>query len=190
MLDLTRFEDPLWLIGLVSLPVVLYWHFLERKRVGGEAALNPPVPVDYIVEFKKIARMGLVERQAFLVYYTMLSETLRRFLEDRLGGDAMEKTTEEVADVFRQSSVDSVQADRVLEFLLQADLVKFACAEPVTEQALRAPEMGQQIVRDVEAGLAAERERVAAREQAMAEETVKSKTGSMETSGAPTGVGE
>lgn len=32
MLDLTRFEDPLWLIGLLVLPVVLYWHLLERKR--------------------------------------------------------------------------------------------------------------------------------------------------------------
>jgi len=179
---------PLWLaVVVLTLAVaiavaLLHWLLQKRKRAGGETAIDPPVPVDYIVEFKKIARMGLVERQAFLVYYTMLSETLRRFLEDRVGVDAMERTTEEVAQVLRQSPVDSVQADRVQEFLSQADLVKFACAEPVAEQALRAPEIGQQIVRDVEARLAAERERAAARERAMAEEAVKS--------GAPAGVAE
>jgi len=30
--DLTRFEDPLWLIGLLILPAVVYWHILESRR--------------------------------------------------------------------------------------------------------------------------------------------------------------
>jgi Ca-activated chloride channel family protein len=32
MFGLTRFEDPLWLICLVTLPVILYWYLLERRR--------------------------------------------------------------------------------------------------------------------------------------------------------------
>ena len=32
MFDLTRFEDPLWLIGLLILPAVVYWHILESRR--------------------------------------------------------------------------------------------------------------------------------------------------------------
>lgn len=32
MFGLTQFEDPLWLICLVILPVILYWYLLERRR--------------------------------------------------------------------------------------------------------------------------------------------------------------
>ena len=38
MFGLTRFEDPLWLIGLVVIPVILYWYFLERRR--GSASIR------------------------------------------------------------------------------------------------------------------------------------------------------
>ncbi len=38
MFGLTRFEDPLWLICLVALPVILYWYLLERRR--GSASIR------------------------------------------------------------------------------------------------------------------------------------------------------
>lgn len=174
---------PLWLavvactLMLAILIALLRW-LLGRRHRSGEAALVPPKPIDYIVEFKRIARMGLVERGAYIVYYTLLSETLRRYLEDRVGVDAMERTTEEVVEVLEEnSSVDSGQTGRILEFLSQADLVKFACAEPMAEDALNAPEIGQQIVHSVEALLAAE------------QEEVNSAPGSMEISRLSPGVG-
>ena len=149
---------PLWLAvvaGVLSLIIVLAlvrW-VLNRRQRSHEIAVRPQKPIDYVVEFKKIARMGLVERKAFLVYYTLLSETLRRFLEDKVGIEAMERTTEEVVDALRHLSVDPINSRRIEDFLALADLVKFACAEPVVDQALRAPLLGEEIVRGVESAL-------------------------------------
>ena len=146
---------PLWMVvvaltvAMAILIATLRWVFGRRRRAT-EAALRSPKPTDYILEFKRIARMGLVERKAFLIYYTLLSETLRRFLEDRVGVDAMERTTEEITDALQSTTVDPLQARQIGDFLFQADLVKFACAEPVAEQAVDAPEIGQRIVRAVE----------------------------------------
>ncbi len=185
---------PLWLavvaltLLLAILVALLRWLLGRRRRSSG-ADLIPPKPTDYIVEFKRIARMGLVERGAFLVYYTLLSETLRRYLEDRVGVDAMERTTEEVAEVLQDSIVDSSQTGRVLEFLSQADLVKFACAEPIAEDARNAPGTGQQIVHAVDALLATEQEEIAARQRAL-QDGMKSESASMETSRTSPGVGE
>jgi hypothetical protein len=186
---------PLWLavvactLMLAILVALLRW-LLGRRHRSGEAALVPPKPTDYIVEFKRIARMGLVERGAYIVYYTLLSQTLRRYLEDRVGVDAMERTTEEVAEVLEETSaVDSAQTGRVLEFLSQADLVKFACAEPIAEDARHAPETGQQIVHAVDALLAAEQEQIAARQRAL-QDGMKSESAVMETSRTSPGAGE
>ena len=90
------------LVLTVAILIALLLWILRRRKRPGETATVPPKPTDYIVEFKKIARMGLVERQAFLVYYTLLAETLRRFLEERVGVDAMERTTEEIAKARRR----------------------------------------------------------------------------------------
>lgn len=38
MFDLTGFEDPLWLLGLLVLPVVIYWHIMESRR--GSASIR------------------------------------------------------------------------------------------------------------------------------------------------------
>ena len=151
---------PLWLVAvaaavaLAGLIALLRWLLGRRKGTEVEAA-RARIPTDYVVEFKKIARMGLLERRAFLIYYTLLSQTLRRFLEEKVGVEAMERTSEEVADALEDVRVDPVQALRINEFLAQADLVKFACAVPAVEQARQAPGTGQEIVRAVEAALGA-----------------------------------
>jgi hypothetical protein len=150
---------PLWIavvagaLALIIALALVRW-VLNRRQRSHEIAVRPQKPTDYVVEFKKIARMGLVERKAFLVYYTLLSETLRRFLEDKVGIEAMERTTEEVVNALRHLSVDPINSRRIEDFLALADLVKFACVEPVVDQALRAPLLGEEIVRGVESALA------------------------------------
>ena len=98
----------------------------------------------------------------------------------------MERTTEEIAKALQDSIVDSAQAGCILEFLSQADLVKFACAEPVAEHAKRAPEIGQEIVRAVEVLVAAAQEEAAVRETDLED----ARSGSMEMSRTPVSVGE
>jgi len=149
---------PLWLAGVVAaaallgIAAVAWW--LVRHRRGADAATSSAA-VNYAAEFSRIATMGLIERGAYKAYYSLLSDTLRRFLEDRIGVDALDQTTQEIAAALRATPlVDALLADRILDFLRQADLAKFARAVPSPEAARRDAEGGQLLVGDVEADVA------------------------------------
>ena len=152
---------PLWLAGmlaalvLVAIVAGLLWALNRRnKRPQVEP---PPPPVDYAAEFVRIADMGLLERGDFKTYYSLLSETLWRYLEESLVIEAMEQTTTEITRALRQGGTERSIVRHVEDFLAAADLVKFARFVPELESARRAPEAGMAIVRAVEA-IAAEKE--------------------------------
>lgn len=132
--------------GLVALALVggIYWWLRRRQRP--DLPPPPPPPKDYLAEFSRIAAMGLLERGGTKVYYSLLAETLRRFLEEQLGIVAMEQTTEEISQTLA-SRCDAVLVAQIESFLSAADLVKFARLIPVEEEARQAPEAGKAIVR-------------------------------------------
>jgi hypothetical protein len=147
---------PLWLAGIAAVLLTagiayLIVRLLRRSPTEILVVPAPRGPVDYVREFARIAEMGLLERGATKLYYTRLAHVMRRFLEDRLGMDAVERTTGEiVADLQVADSVDAESAGRIARFFEVADLVKFARAEPSAEAARRVPDDGADIVRDVE----------------------------------------
>lgn len=147
---------PLWLAGLAAAGLAAAVAFLVARflrRRGAAAPTTAPVPpVDFEREFARIAELGLLERGGLKLYYTRLSEVMRRFLEDRLGVDAMERTTTQIAaDIaVRPPPPDSETLMQILRFLEAADLVKFAKAEPPLAEARRAPEGGRHLVARVQ----------------------------------------
>ena len=138
---------PLWLlaIALASLLVAaaaVVSRVVNRRGPAGHP-LPPPPPMDFAAEFARIAAMGLLERGAFKIYYTLLSETLRHFLEEKADVEALERTTGEIAASVDGLAIDPALARDVIEFLSEADLVKFARASPGIEQARKAPGAGR-----------------------------------------------
>lgn len=143
---------PLWLAGVLAaaaaaLAAWLASRFL-RSRGRPAPAPAPPAPVDYEREFARIAESGLLQRGAVKLYYTRLSEVMRRFLEDRLSVDGPERTTSEIAADLRRAPAppDAGTRERIIGFLEAADLVKFARAEPPFPEAAAAPEEGRRLV--------------------------------------------
>ena len=64
-------------------------------------------------------------------YYTKLTDTLRKYIEDRYGFNAMEMTSSEIIDRLEQAMADDAQAAETMKAELRqlfttADLVKFA----------------------------------------------------------------
>ena len=57
-------------------------------------------------------------------YYTKLTDTLRRYIEERYGFSAMEMTSSEIID--RLMSTDQQSLDELRQLFTTADLVKFA----------------------------------------------------------------
>lgn len=150
---------PLWIAiaaGVLLLALVgllVYW--LWRRRRSTDHAVPFFKPIDYAAEFDRIAGLGLVERGDFKMYYSLLSENLRRFLEHRLEIVAMEQTTSELAAALRGVEVDNRLAQQIIEYLGAADLVKFARFHPDFDTARRAPDIGLTLLRDVEGDIAA-----------------------------------
>ena len=75
--------------------------------------------IDLIKEDKMTASENSKE------YYTRLTETLRRYIEERYGFNAMEMTSAEIIDKL-MNSVDSQGVEELKELFETADLVKFA----------------------------------------------------------------
>ena len=145
---------PLWLAGMLAalavavLVAAILW-LLDRRK--GETEAPPPVPVDYAAEFVRIAGLGLVDRGELKTYYSLLSENLRRFLDERLGLQAMELTTAELERALYRAELERPIVGDVSDFLRGADLVKFARFVPATEEARRVPEAGMAVIRSIDA---------------------------------------
>ena len=142
---------PAWVWGLIGALLALafagglYWWLERRQRPA--APLPPPPPKDYLAEFSRIAGMCLLERGGTKVYYSLLAETLRRFLEEHLGVEAMERTTGEIAQALKAQGGDPALSAQIERFLSAADLVKFARLTPAEGEAGQMPEAGKAIVR-------------------------------------------
>ena len=149
---------PLWMvvaIGLLALALcVLGGIWLWRRRTRTSEPPPPPEPIDYAAEFARIAESGLLERGEFKTYYSLLSENLRRFLEESLAIEAMEQTTSELADALQEGEVDTALREQVIDYLAAADLVKFARFHPALDEARCAPDAGLAILRTIEEAVA------------------------------------
>lgn len=149
---------PLWLAGIFAAVVAIGLAWLgsrilrRRAAVASPAPVSPAAPVDYEREFARIAELGLLERGALKLYYTHLSHVLRCYLEDRLGVEALERTTAEIATdlAARRAPPDAEAVQRIIAFLQAADMVKFARAEPPATEARMAPETGRRLVAEVD----------------------------------------
>ena len=150
---------PLWVvvaIGLLALVLcALGGVWLWRRRTRTPEPPPPPEPIDYAAEFARIAESGLLERGEFKTYYSLLAENLRRFLEQSLTIESMEQTTSELADALREAEVDAALQQRILDYLGEADLVKFARFHPALDAARRAPDAGLALLRAIEEAVAA-----------------------------------
>ena len=149
---------PLWVvvaIGLLALALcalggIWFW----RRRTRSPEPPPPPEPIDYAAEFARIAESGLLERGEFKTYYSLLSENLRRFLEESLAIEAMEQTTSELENALQGAEVDDSLRQQIIDYLAAADLVKFARFHPALDAARRAPDAGIAILRAIEEAVA------------------------------------
>jgi hypothetical protein len=124
----------LWALAAVTVLALAYflWKQLTKK---GAAPLAPPVP-------PHIRARRALERALSLIsepkpFTTLVSDTVRTYLEERFDFRAPERTTEEFLYELQNSKhLTTDQKASLADFLSQCDLVKFAKYEP-TETELR-----------------------------------------------------
>lgn len=124
--------------GLVVIALIIAYllFFRKRKRAGGEGPPEIPLDPPYeeaVKSLKTLEKEQLWQHEQVKVYYTRLTDILRRYIERQFGVYAMEQTTEELLDsVKRVTRLNQQQSN--LKYILQtADLAKFAKVQPLPE---------------------------------------------------------
>ena len=138
-----------WTLGAVAVLtlLLLVWRYWHRRITRVVPA--PPVPAH--VRAKEMLRRAL----AFIVepkqFCTLVSDTLRTYLEERFDFHAPERTTEEFLHELQATDrLTTQQKESLGAFLQQCDLVKFAKYEPGEAELLGLHGCAVQLVEETE----------------------------------------
>lgn len=93
-----------------------------------------PPHVQAVKELDEIKQLKLWQQGLSKEYYTLITETLRRYIVGRFGINAMEMTSGEILDIIRkQHEADSVY-NNLQQILNLSDFVKFAKMNPLPDE--------------------------------------------------------
>ena len=83
------------------------------------------------------------------VFYSVISEAIRRYLRAAYNIPATEATTAEIMEAVKSSTLADSAIDRLREVLEEADLVKFAKYAPTEDEKSRYLEKARMLVREI-----------------------------------------
>ncbi len=107
----------------------------KKQPLIGRAKIEEPPHVIALRELERLKAAKLWQRKQTKLYYSQLTEIIRRYIETRFGIMAMEQTTDEIMIEFEGHEILSEEDYQLLRKMLdQADLVKFAKAEPMPDK--------------------------------------------------------
>jgi hypothetical protein len=136
---------PLWpwiAVGLLvaALMALAGWWAFRRwqgKPFGLAPVDNRPPWQIACDELTRIEGLGLLENQRYKEHYTLVTDCLRGYLEDRFDLRVFDRTTSELKPILRQSDLAPEHARRFLDLFAESDLVKFAKFTPDRDAALQ-----------------------------------------------------
>jgi hypothetical protein len=142
-----------WIVGgllLAAVAAVVGWWAYRRwqgKPFGLAPAVdNRPAWQVALDELDRIEGLGLLEMAKFKEYYTLMTDTLRTYLESQFGLSVYERTTFELRAIFRRSDMEPEYARRYLDLFGESDLVKFAKFTPDVPSAQEGWDEARQLV--------------------------------------------
>jgi len=133
-----------WIVGGVLLAAAAaaagWWAY--RRRQGKPFGLAPavdnrPAWQRALDTLDEIEGMGLLGQQRFKEHYTLVTDTLRTYLEAQFGLSVFERTTSELKPVLQASELRPEHSRRLLDLFADSDLVKFAKVVPDQKTAGR-----------------------------------------------------
>ncbi len=121
--------------GLVYL-IIYFTKHVNKKEVVEEVKKKPAIPAIITARAKlnEMKANELWNSSKTKDYYTDLTDIAREYLEGQFGIDAVEMTTEEIMKAVNELNLNGFTKDKLQETLITADFVKFAKANPTTEQ--------------------------------------------------------
>lgn len=126
------------LVGIVAgvlFLVTILGFYLFRRRKSEAQKMIVPAHVKALARLQRLAEEKLLENGEIKVFYYLLSEILRYYLEDRYGLRAPEQTSEEfLRDLTARTDLSGTHKDVLRSFLGRTDPVKYATYVPPPEE--------------------------------------------------------
>lgn len=108
----------------------LYFYKKKKKKLFTETHdVRPPEEIAY-EELEEITQMDLIKQGKIKLYYILLSEVIRKYLEKRFHISVLDRTTYELYQQMRMLEIDNKHCRQIRDFLEECDLVKFAKYKP------------------------------------------------------------
>jgi hypothetical protein len=122
-----------WGLNIILLTIVLYLLWKYRKTKHPNPTKEAPALSTHEIAFRELdtlKRKGLLERGNAREHFFELSEILRRYLGKRYIFPALDWTTEEIAEYFKnQEKIELASRTEANRILKKSDLIKFAKAQ-------------------------------------------------------------
>ena len=116
---------------LLAILFLLIWYFKKRKPILAEVIDNIPPHIKALKQLDYLKSEKLWQKGYVKDHYTIMSNAVRIYIEERYEIDAMESITSEILYKFKKYAFDDVLLLDLLEDLLgMSDLVKFAKEDP------------------------------------------------------------
>lgn len=139
-----------YIIGLAILIALLFFIWYKYKNRHKPKYVKPKTALDYhkeaILKLKEIEKQKLWQNGKIKNYYLGISEVLRTYLEGRFTVNAMESTTDEIIDDFKELEENKTLTNKLKEVLQQCDLAKFAKFLPMGDENMRMMKIAQDFV--------------------------------------------
>ncbi len=118
---------------ILTLVAALFWIYFQKEKNPEHFNTKPLEPAHIIAfrELQKLRESKLADNGRVKEYYSNLTLIIRVYITRLFGIHALESTTSEILDFFRNQNTGDKKLGSILkELLLLADLVKFAKEDP------------------------------------------------------------
>ncbi len=139
-----------WIAAVLLLAAFGSLFFLWWKRRQARlalAAVDNRLPHEIAFDdLTRIGQLGLPEQNRFKEHYTLVSDTIRIYIERTQSVPMLERTTGEIRSGLRSSSLTANNTQQLIVFLEESDLVKFSKFAPSEAEAYELITQARQIV--------------------------------------------
>ncbi|MDM8529389.1 hypothetical protein QUF58_14435 [Anaerolineales bacterium HSG24] len=138
-----------WVLSAILLGVVLvfvaiwtiWWLYLRQRKPIEESEPVPEVVVDprppemiAYAELDRITQLNLPEQEKVKEHYSLVSDCMREYAENRYDVPALEQTTYEFNQAMRKKPISTGHVNDFMSLLNESDLVKFAKHHPQDDE--------------------------------------------------------
>ena len=123
-------------LALAALAWYIFKHMREKRSLIPFKKPEPQLPPheQAIKELDEIKAMKIWQQGRNKEYYTMITDTLRRYIVGRFGINAMEMTSAEILDMIHKNTEAQSVYDSLAQILSLSDFVKFAKMVPLPDE--------------------------------------------------------